>query len=139
MTSMQKSIFHRASSSQAIQTASVSGYTLCPRIDGPSGRESETINQFDTAVVVLSNCIYKDFVFFFAIASHNPVFVQVKQILSLHVKLLQNPIVIFLQITFVGWSVFYLSLYVARHPINSLSHQKIRQAVPGFQISLHQV
>ena len=43
--------------------SSVSGYTIFPRLDDPSGRVSETINQFDTAVVVLSNCIFKGICF----------------------------------------------------------------------------
>ena len=48
---MQISPFHRPISSLAIQTASVSDYTLFLRLDGPSGRVSEKIVQFDTAVV----------------------------------------------------------------------------------------
>ena len=74
MTEMQKLIFHRPFSSQANQTASVYGYTLCPRLDGPSDRVNETKIQFDTAIVGL-NIIVEDSVFFFTFASYNSVFV----------------------------------------------------------------
>ena len=59
MTSIQRSIFYRLFSSQAIRTASVSDYTLCPRLDGQFDHVNERAIQFGTTVVALSNSIYK--------------------------------------------------------------------------------
>ena len=59
MTSMQRSTYHRPSSSQATQTASVSCYTLFLSLDGPSDHVNERAVQFDTTVVALSNCVCK--------------------------------------------------------------------------------
>ena len=61
MTSMQRSTFHRLSSNQAIRTVSVSYYTLCPRLDGPSDLVNERAIRFDTTAVALSHYICKGF------------------------------------------------------------------------------
>ena len=58
-TSMQRSIFHKPSSNQAIQIASVSCCTLCPRLDSPSGHVNERSFRSGTTRVILSNCTCK--------------------------------------------------------------------------------
>ena len=58
-TGMQRSIFHKPSSNQAIRIVSVSCSTLCPRHDGPSDHENENAIRSGTIVVTLFNCVCK--------------------------------------------------------------------------------
>ena len=87
--------------------SSVSGYTICPRPDDPSGRVSKTKTQFDTAVVVLSNCIFKGICF--PLSACRP---QSRLCLSLanpfsSCKIASKIYSCLFPITFVGCSVFY--------------------------------
>ena len=59
MTGMLRSTSHKPSSIPAIRIVSVSCYTLCPRLDGPSDHVSERAIRSGTTVVTLLNCIYR--------------------------------------------------------------------------------
>ena len=56
---MRRSTSHKPSSIPAIRIVSVSCYTLCPRLDGPSDHVSERASRSGITVVTLLNCIYK--------------------------------------------------------------------------------
>ena len=54
-TSVQRSTFHTHSSNQAIRIVSVSCFTLCPRLDGPSDHVNERAIRSGITVAILLN------------------------------------------------------------------------------------
>ena len=60
-TSMQRSIFHKLFSNQAIRIVSGSCCTLCPGLDGPTDHVNEKTIRSGTTVVTLLNYISKGF------------------------------------------------------------------------------
>ena len=105
-TSMQRSTFHKLSSNQAIRIVSASCCTVCPRLDGPSDHMNERAGRSESTIVTLLNYICK------GLCPLSCVY---------RLRLLQDHIAVFLQISFVRCSVLHPSLQIARHSIILLS------------------
>ena len=138
-TSMQRSTFHKPSSNQAIRTVSKSCCTLCPPLGGPSGHVNErAIRSGITVVTLLSYTCKAPCPLLFAYRLRSRLCSGTTDLFS-SLKLLQNLIVVFLQISFVRCPVLDPSFQIARHSVISLSPYEVRKPVSGFQIRLYNV
>ena len=87
--------FHTLSSNPTIRIVSVSCCTLCPRLDGPSDLVNEREIRSGITVVTLLSYTCKELVLFLAFTGYDSVFVQLQQILSLQIELLQDLMAVF--------------------------------------------
>ena len=120
-TSIERSNFHKPSSNQAIRIVSVSCCTLCPNLDGPSVHVNERATQSGTTVVTLPNCTCKGPCPTLTFTGYDSVFVQIQQIVSFQLELLQDLIAVFFQISFVRCSILDPYFQIARHSVILLS------------------
>ena len=117
-TSMQRSNFHKPSSNRTRPFESFL-YPVVHFVQTLMAHERAT--QSGKTVVTLPNCTCKGPCPPLTFTGYDSVFVQVQQIVSFQVELLQDLIAVFFQISFVRCSILDPSFQIARHSVILLS------------------